>query len=222
RNVEALKVKSSLFFDEGSRLYRLVKQLVDFKTIDNIDIIDIPDSEEKRLEIMRYAFRSKLPQEKGDMAYFPPFVPHQGQGFAQVKSHNIHLWIEKGDDQMPLLLLPNPGESAYIWKAHMNKFSEGRTCVLISLPGQGESDYWEGCREEDEIDQVCHELMNSLGYNSFEIMHPGEPIPFFPIDPVDEYGAYSMKAWIQFREIAGDDPDPERLQVILRERLKYV
>ncbi|MDW3652248.1 MAG: alpha/beta hydrolase [Bacteroidia bacterium] len=222
RNVEALKVKTSLFFDEGSRVYSLIKQLVDFKTIDNVEIIDIPDSEKERSEIIRYVFRSNLPQVEGDKAYFPPFILHRGQSFIQINSHNIHMWVEPGDDKMPLLLLPNPGESGYIWKEHMKKFSEGRTCVLISLPGQGESDYWEGCREEDEIDELCHGLMKQLGFSSFEIMHPGEPIPFFPIDPVDEYGAYSMKAWTQFREIAGDDPDPQRLQIILRERLKYV
>ena len=155
RNVEALKVKTTLFIDEGSRVYRLVKQLVDFKTIDNVELVDIPDDVEKREEIFRYAFRTNLPQTEGDAAYFPPINPRKGQAFSQVHGHNIHLWIEPGDDRMPLLLLPNPGESAYIWKDYMEKFSEGRPCVLISLPGQGESDYWEGCRDEEEIEGCC-------------------------------------------------------------------
>ena len=73
---------------------------------------------------------------------------------------------------------------------------------------------------QEEIEDLLALLMKELGFKNFEIAYSQIATDKLEIQEPDAYGLYMKKAWIELREMNPHDPDPEKLNLILLEKLK--
>ncbi|MEM6801041.1 MAG: alpha/beta hydrolase [Bacteroidota bacterium] len=220
KNVQGLRVKTSIFKHAASIILPYIKQLTAHSFSETlVQIIDTPAAAVDRYTAMRQHMIGALPIELNQHPLNIENAIPSRQKIFELEGKSLHAFVDIKGEGMPLALVAAPGESATVWESAMDTLMEGRPGIILSLPGQGDSDEWEEELGEEEEEVLVAELMRKLGCPSFELRQIPTNIPRIKIDPPDAQGIYMKKAWIELREEY--DVPAERLQLILRERLKY-
>lgn len=221
KNVQDLQVPATIIRHETSIVLPFIDQLLAHTFPANIRTLKTSGAPATRYAEMLAHMQTQLPLLMDRYGEMPNYDLDSGQFCVKVEGKYIHGWQEREGEGMPIVLVPNPGESAAVWKDKLTIIRKGRPGVVLSLPGQGDSDVWDGEGSKEREVVLIGLLMKKLNFSSFELIHAAKSIPSIEIQEPDAYGMYMLKAWMELREKMGEKPDPKRMHLILRERLKY-
>lgn len=221
-NVKALKVPATVFKHNASIVLPYIKQLTAHPAFpQKVEVIETPAAPADRNEKMKERMLDQLPESSDELELSPLSSVSTTQFVKKIQGIHLHGWQRTAGTGIAKVIVPRSGDSAALLKEEMEVLLMGKPGIIVSLPGQGDSELSDKKLEEKEMENILALLMKELGFENFEIIY--SPIASDPLEiqEVDAYGLYMKKAWIELREMNPHDPNPEKLTLILREKLKH-
>ncbi|MEM8890479.1 MAG: hypothetical protein AAGD28_21055, partial [Bacteroidota bacterium] len=220
-NVKSLKVPATVFKHKASIVLPYIKQLIDHPSFPSkVEVIETPPAPLERNDRMKAHMMKHLPSttEEVDLSDRSSHVSRQF--IKKIKGFYLHGWQRKAGTGIAKVIVPRSGDSAALLKEEMEVLLKGKPGIIVSLPGQGDSELRDKKLNQEEIEDLLALLMKELGFKNFEIAYSQIATDKLEIQEPDAYGLYMKKAWIELREMNPHDPDPEKLNLILLEKLK--
>lgn len=220
-NVKALKVPATVFKHNASIVLPYIKQLIhhpDFP--EKISVIETPAAPAERNARMKERMIEQLPESSMKLEVSAISSVSSRQFIKKIQGFHLHGWQRKVGEGIAKVIIPRSGDSAALLKEEMDVLLKGRAGIIVSLPGQGDSEVRDEKLKQEEVEDLLAKLMKELGFENFEMVYSDIATEELAIEEPDAYGLYMKKAWINLREMNPHDPDPQKLHLILLEKLK--